>query len=302
LQLPWWLAPLAEVKRRALGKHISEHLRQIVRRKFNELQLDSSSIGSRTILALSLKEVEHLTPAILEETCDQLKTFLFAGHDTTSTLLGWMCYELSRTPRSLRAVHEELDQLFGPETEPRAIREKLLAPGGDELLGRMTYCSAVIKEILRLHPPAGSIRMTKPGTGLTVSTPQGSYNIDGTYIYINHTIIQRDRAVFGETADSFVPERWLGSSEIPVSAWRPFERGPRNCIGQELANIEARIIIALVARRYDFKKVGLGELEYDENGKTMLDDKTGQFQVKTELYSVSWDLKGIQLSSWADNC
>jgi hypothetical protein len=47
--------------------------------------------------------------------------------------------------------------------------------------------------------------------------------------------------------------------QIPPSAWRPFERGPRNCIGQELANIEARVILACVVRKYAFEKVGAGQ-------------------------------------------
>jgi cytochrome P450 len=70
-------------------------------------------------------------------------------------------------------------------------------------------------------------------------------------------MIQRDRDVYGSNANDFVPERWLGDAaeKIPTSAWRSFERGPRNCIGQELAILEARVVIALVARRYDFVKV-----------------------------------------------
>src|SRR5262249_1033040 len=112
------------------------------------------------------------------------------------------------------------------------------------------------------------------------------YNLDGNWIYINHNLIHRDRAVFGDTANIFVPERWLGSDGTPVSAWRPFERGPRNCIGQELANIEARIIIAMLVYRYEFIKVGLGEVDLGENGQPTV-NANGQFNVKSELYSVS---------------
>lgn len=108
-----------------------------------------------TILTLSLQEVGSLTPQIMEETYDQLKTFLFAGHDTTSTTITWSIYELFRTPRALKAVRDELDTLFGPGTGVRgsdSVQEKLLAPGGGELIHRMTYMSALIKEVLRLHP------------------------------------------------------------------------------------------------------------------------------------------------------
>lgn len=251
-----------------------------------------SSNRPRTILALSLQEIESLTPQIMEETCDQLKTFLFAGHDTTSTTIVWSIYELFRTPHALKAVRDELETLFGPGTGPQGsttVEEKMLAPEGRELIHRMTYISAVIKEVLRLHPPAGSIRVSKPGSGLVVTTQQGEYNLDGNWIYLNHSIIHRDRSVFGDTADDFVPERWLQADDdasCPASAWRPFERGPRSCIGTELANIEARVIIAMLVRRYEFIKVGLGEMDVDVGGQPIVDAK-GQLKTKSELYSVS---------------
>lgn len=129
--------------------------------------------------------------------------------------------------------------------------------GGQELLSKMTYTAAVIKETLRLWPPAGTARMTRPGAGIRVQTSIGDYSLEGVSVYNCAILIQRDPEVYGDTANDFLPERWLDNSanQIPASAWRAFERGPRNCIGQELVAIEARVIIALVARRFDFIKV-----------------------------------------------
>jgi hypothetical protein len=126
-------------------------------------------------------------------------------------------------------------------------------------------------------------------------------------LYVNHFLIQRDPKFYGETANEFVPERWLGdtdttgtrkdeegsqagASQIPISAWRPFERGPRNCIGQELAKLEARVILACVMRRYDFVKVGAGEIEVDEES-LLIEDQSGKLKTKSELFNVgesSW--------------
>ncbi|RYO85915.1 hypothetical protein DL762_004994 [Monosporascus cannonballus] len=290
LQGPWWMMPRVHLARRRLGIRISERLRVIVNRRWEEMKagphLDGMRSRSRSVLALSIQDIESLTPEIMEETCDQLKTFLFAGHDTTSTTIIWAIYELSRTPHALKAVHDELDRLFGQGAarDPAVVHAKLLAPSGDEIIRQMTYISAVLKEALRLHPPAGSIRMSKPGSGFVVKTSQGEYNLDGNWIYLNHHLIQRDRAVFGDTADNFVPERWLQSDGFPAGSWRPFERGPRNCIGQELANIEARVIVAMLARRFNFVKMGLGEADLDEHGQPTLNDKA-QFKVKSELYT-----------------
>jgi hypothetical protein len=154
------------------------------------------------------------------------------------------------------------------------------------------------------------------GTGLFVTAPDDgkSYCLDGMIIYLCPTLIQRDRAVYGPTCNDFMPERWIGDSDtsmktnsgltvgdgrektaaaagsggekIPASAWRPFERGPRACIGQELANIESKIILACVARRYEFIKVGTGAIKRDADGNRVMGEN-GKFVAETELYSVS---------------
>lgn len=119
-----------------------------------------------------------------------------------------------------------------------------------------------------------------------MTTPEGEFNLDGNWVHLSHYLIHRDPAVYGETANNFVPERWLkggSAADLPASAWRVFERGPRNCIGQELANIEAKVILALLAYPFTFEKVGLGETDLDADGKPML-DKCGQFKTKSDMY------------------
>ncbi|KAK3360452.1 cytochrome P450 [Lasiosphaeria hispida] len=308
---PWWFSPRVEWKRYRLASRIDVLLKDLVRREYAGMRkLNSTkktpSKKSRSVLSLSLQAWDNMTEDNVREAADSIKTFLFAGHDTTSILLAWLFYELSRTPRALQAVRDELDDLFGPDTDPKAVRAKMLAPGGDDLVNRMSYISAVIKETLRLHPPAGTARYPLHGTGFTMRTPAGEdVCVDGLVIYNCASIIQRDRTVYGETAEDFMPERWLGDTDtsaeadgevvgdkdeikdgkkIPAAAWRPFERGPRNCIGQELANIEARVIVAAVARRYDFVKLGLGEFDISEKGQPTVDEK-GRYKVLEELYN-----------------
>ncbi|KAF7367262.1 Cytochrome P450 52A11 [Mycena sanguinolenta] len=280
LDLPWWCTPLTQWKRRNLSKWVRHSLRRMIHERHSE------GLSSRSILSMSLQGIDTLTPDVVDVTCDQISSFLFAGHDTTSTLMSWALYELSRTPHALSAVRAESDSLFGPDSSPDAVRECLLAPGGEGLLNRMPYTSAVIKETLRLWPPAGTSRMSMPGEGLTIRTPEGAdLCLDGMIVYQVHSIIQRDPAVFGDTADRFVPERWLqGADEkIPTGAFRAFERGPRNCMGQELANIEARVLLALAVRRYDFVKVGTGAPVLDDAERPILNEH-GQYQVTSEMY------------------
>lgn len=150
-----------------------------------------------------------------------------------------------------------------------------------------TDTDAVIKEILRLYPPGSTARMAPQGSGTTLTLPDGKQLVvDGITLTPIHKLIQRDPAIFGETAHDFVPERWLGEHNIPDSAWRPYERGPRRCTGSELANMEARLTLACTARQYDFVKTGVGELEVDELGQPVLDEK-GYCKTKSTLFTVS---------------
>lgn len=312
---PWLLHPMVAMRQVQIARRIDPMIKNLIRAKHEEL-IRGEAPKTRSVLSLALEGVDNLTDDILQQTCDNLKTFLFAGHDTTSILLQWSFYELERSPKVAEALCAELDELFGPDTDPEVVM-KALVERGDEIMNKMTYTSAFIKEILRLYPPGGSARLVPPGTGLFVTAPGGkSYCLDGMLIYLCPTVIQRDPEVFGPTCNDFLPERWIGDSDTsmrtnsglvvgdgdkasvggntagpgkktPPSAWRPFERGPRNCIGQELANIESKIILACVARRYEFVKVGVGALKRDEAGERVMGDN-GKYVAETELYSVSF--------------
>lgn len=301
--------PINYYRRIRTSRLLDQTLKSLIREKFAAATSSTSTTKARSVLALSLQDTEELSPLILQQTADQIKSFLFAGHDTTSILLQWAFYELSRSPSALAALRAEHDSLFGSDPNPDIVAD-VLRERGDEVIPRMSYTSAVIKEILRLYPPAGTARRVLPGGGFFVKLPDGTdVCLDGMVLYNMHTAIQRDHAVYGSNAEVFAPERWLGDVDtsadgtiedegvkkeeggeakaIPPSAWRPFERGPRNCIGQELANIEARVILALAVRRYDFEKVGAGKLRKDGNGEAVIDEVTGQIAAETPLFNVS---------------
>jgi len=325
----WLLHPINHFQQKWHAYKMRPLLRKVIRDKHAEMMREKESGSgsaagkSRSVLALSLQGEEKLSRELVESTIDNLKTFLFAGHDTTSITLQWTFYELERSPKAAEALHRELDELFGTDPDPKRVMD-VFRERGEDVMSKMTYTSAVIKEILRLYPAGGSARYTPPNTGLHIRDPKDgkTYCLDGAIVYNCATLIQRDEEVYGPTANQFIPERWIGNSDvsartngglvdvdsekagkgstggIPASAWRPFERGPRNCIGQELANMEAKVLIACVVRRYEFIKVGIGAMKRNAKGERILGED-GYFETEGEaLYSVSfWSIQFLFPSS-----
>jgi len=295
-----WLNPVMLAKKYIYSRRLDSAVKACVVEKFADIKSarHTKEKKDRSVLALALEGTDELTPYILQSTADQIKSFLFAGHDTTSILLQRLFYALSIHPDRLAKIRAEHDAVFG-DAEPHDVFLKR----PDETMKALKYTSACIKEALRLWPPAASARMSHNNFKLSTSDGE-EVLVDDCVIYICHHIIQRDPKVYGETANEFVPERWVGDSDtssastevdgsttgdskIPISAWRAFERGPRNCIGQELANMEARVILACVMRRYDFVKVGLGEIETDKAGQPIM-DQMGKYKTKSKLINVSY--------------
>ncbi|KAH7013996.1 cytochrome P450, partial [Macrophomina phaseolina] len=214
---------------------------------------------------------------------DQMKTFIFAGHDTSSGTLCYAYWLLARHPRWLSAVRHELSAVLGPDAAARIAAQPAL-------LNDLTIVAAVVKETLRLFPPASSVR-----TGTTTAPPivdpetGATYPTDG-FMVMNATFsLHRDPAYFPDP-HAFRPERWMrsgrggareaehGGAALPEPerthqhAWRAFEVGPRNCIGQELAVMEIKLILALTLGRFDIAP------SYDAKREGGDEDGGGQFE------------------------
>ncbi|KAI9695022.1 MAG: hypothetical protein M1822_000639 [Bathelium mastoideum] len=182
---------------------------------------------------------------------NQVKLFLFSGHDTTSSSVCYLFYALSRRPSALQRIRAEHDEILGAVPGEAAS----LITKDPAILNRLPYTLAVIKETLRLYPAVSSTRAGE--TDFMVTDDKGrSYPTEGFLVWANPQTIQRDPAYWVQ-ADDFNPDRWLVPADDPLhpikGAWRPFEHGPRNCIGQELAMIEMKIILCLTIRMFNIQ-------------------------------------------------
>ncbi|XP_077557432.1 cytochrome P450 4C1-like isoform X2 [Haemaphysalis longicornis] len=166
---------------------------------------------------------------------------LFAGTDTTTSAAGWAFYLIGLHPQVQEKVHQELDEIFGHDLDRDITVEDLK---------RMKYLDMCFKESLRLFPPVPII-----GRVLVEDTIIDGHVIPkGVTCFINMYSLHRNSEYFREP-DSYIPERFL-SKEVrdrhPFS-YVPFSGGPKNCLGQRFAQMEAKTMLAKVFRKYSLE-------------------------------------------------
>lgn len=173
-----------------------------------------------------------------QEVRDELVTLLLAGHETTSHALAWTWMLLSRNPDERERLHDELDQQLAGR-----------APTFDDLAG-LPMTERVLKESMRLYPPAFVLaRRANEDTEIGgYAVPKGAEIVIWTY----HT--HHDPRWYPEP-EVFCPERFTPEAEAarPKMAYLPFGGGPRACIGSMFSLVEARLMIATIARRFELE-------------------------------------------------
>ncbi|KAK4671837.1 hypothetical protein QC764_609160 [Podospora pseudoanserina] len=238
------------------------------------LSNETSTTLHKTILSLAVKAYLAENPdsnpkvdleAFLNRTIPHLKIFIFAGHDTTATSLCFAYYLLSQNPQCLAKLRSEHDAILGPD--PSQAAAKIAA--NPQLLNSLVYTTAVIKETLRIFPPALTVRQGRPDVTLHNHKTGKTYPTDG-FLVIGATFATHKLEEYFPRNEEFLPERFLAKEgeELYVgkNAFRPFELGPRACIGQELAMMELRMILGLTVREFDFE---VDESVFMEGGKRL---------------------------------
>jgi cytochrome P450 len=166
---------------------------------------------------------------------DEVLTFLLAGHETTALALSWTWHLLAQHPAVEQKLHDELERVLGgriPEFSD---------------LPALTYTDRIIKESMRLYPPAWSLARTV----ISEIELQGYKIPAGSNLVMSQWVMHHDPRYFPDP-DKFDPERWLGARmrKLPRFAYFPFGGGPRQCIGASFATMEANLLLATIAQRF----------------------------------------------------
>ncbi len=173
---------------------------------------------------------------------DEVMTLFLAGHETTANALSWALFLISTHSHVERRLREELHDVLGPDRRVPTI--------GD--LPNLTYTSMVVDETLRLYPPAWITNRQ----AIAEDEILGHRIPAGAFVSLSPSVLHRHPKYWGHP-DGFDPERFApgGVDGRPRFAYFPFGGGPRQCIGQSMALVEAQLVLATLLGRCRLRPV-----------------------------------------------
>jgi cytochrome P450 len=189
---------------------------------------------------IAARDLETGTTFTREELIDELGVMFLAGHETTASGLTWAFFILASRPEVRDRIRAEVDAVCGD------------GPVEFEHVRRLTYVRNVFRETLRLYPPITFL----PRVALQRGRLGPCTVKRGALLMVAPWTIHRHRRYWPEP-DAFDPDRFSAEREAEIipGTWLPFGLGPRVCIGAGFAQTEATLILARLARRYDFNVV-----------------------------------------------
>lgn len=207
-------------------------------------QLRAAEPGRRAVdmldMLLVAEKDEPWTETAARQISDELKTMLFAGHDTSSAMLTWTLHALTRRPECLAQLRAAADESFVDGALPDYATLK-----------RLEYAGACLKEALRIYNIVPVV--TRKALG---DDKFGEYHVPaGSLVMLHLQALHRDPRLW-PAPTAFRPERFFDSSdEEGGGPWLPFITGPRSCVGQHFSLLEAKIVLSLLSQRFDFSPV-----------------------------------------------
>jgi len=233
--IPLWMPTPRNLRARIGIRRIEKIIYRIIAQRRREVG-DTGDLLSM-LLAVQDEDGSRMTDKQLR---DETITLFLAGHETTANALSWTLWLLAQNPAVEKKFHEELDGVLGKR-----------APSVDDM-PRLVYTGHVLTESMRLYPPAwGMARLVKEEVEVA-----GYKLVPGNGVALAQWVVHRDPRWFDQPL-KFLPERWEHdlAKRLPRFAYFPFGGGPRQCIGNSFALMEATMILIAIAQKFRFRLV-----------------------------------------------
>ncbi|KAK2169103.1 hypothetical protein LSH36_12g13076 [Paralvinella palmiformis] len=248
--LPFYhLLPFPDVKRfKSDVFQMHKAVQEVIQHKKNLLEqgADVQEVTNDVLGQMLLAQDEDGQGLTEKELQDEVITLMLAGFETTSTCLSWCLLLLAQNPAIQDKAREEVLRVL-----PSNINDITW-----NHIEELSYCSCVIKETLRLCPPLPlTLRQSLKNDYLGSKSTSQYFVPEHTIILLAIGPMMRRDDLF-DSASEFIPERFL-NREVDDGFYRflPFLIGPRMCLGYKFANMEMRVVLALLLYNFVFKTV-----------------------------------------------
>ncbi len=238
LPLPDWLPIPSKRRKRASFRALEELIQSVI----DERRQSQADHGDMLSILLSATDESPDGQQLTDrQAIDETLTLLHAGYDSTAAALAWTWYLLARHPHWAAAARTEVDQVLG-------ARSATLSD-----LDALQICQQMVKETLRLYPPAWMMMVRHAVENVTI----GDFDVPrGTWIYLSPWATHRSERYFPAPL-TFDPDRFSAAriTEIPEHAYFPFGLGPHRCVGERFAMVEMVLTLATVSQQCQLRLV-----------------------------------------------
>ena len=229
--IPRWVPTPTNLRTRRAIRRLDE----VVYRMIADRRQSDEDRGDLLSILLHAQDADDGSRMTNRQVRDEVMTLFMAGHETTAVALSWTWYLLANHPEVDAKLAEELRVVVGDRTP--AVAD----------VPHLPYTAMVINESMRLYPPGYAV-----GRQAAKATEVAGHPVaPGVIVILPTWVVHRDPR-WWEEPEAFRPERWADdlSRRRPRFAYFPFGGGPRQCIGNGFATMEAILLLATIARRF----------------------------------------------------